>query len=174
MQKGFKIFLISIFFISIGITAYASVTEKVDAMIKENTSNLKDRDSVLSLMVGPPVAFGVHYDQYATKQVAIGAGVGSYLSGTALDVAVKYYFLPGKFAPFVSGGGAYYYTKPNQSVFAVFVVGGLAYFFADGLGFSLGVGYVKSLNESKESFKSQWVSDKINTVYPQLGVHFTF
>lgn len=59
----------------LAVGAQALVTEKVEAMIAENTP-LKVNDNDLWLMVGGPLVFGIQYDKYATANLALGLGVG--------------------------------------------------------------------------------------------------
>ncbi len=153
--------------------AEAGVTEKVDAMIAENTP-LKVKDNDLWLMVGGPLVFGIQYDKYATSQVAIGGGAGTFLDGFSLDLGVKYYFLTGKFSPFISGGGVFYYTGPRKNIFAFNGVAGLSYFFDSGMGVSLGFAYVKSISKSEEPFSSNYVNDAISWPSPQFGFHLNY
>jgi hypothetical protein len=151
----------------------ASVTEKVDSMIAEN-SDLKVRDSDLSLQVGGPLILGVQYDQFASRYVALGAGVGSFANGTSVDIAAKFYLLPGRFSPFLSLGGAYYYTSPEQNVFALEGTAGLSYFFNSGFGVSLGWCYLRSVSQSSSPFSYQYIGDTINAGMPQLAIHTNF
>lgn len=151
----------------------ARVTEKVDAMIAEN-SPLKVNDTDLWVQVGGPLVFGIQYDKFATANVAIGGGVGTYINGLSLDLALKYYFLTGKFSPFISGGPVFYYSSPKENIFAMFGSAGLSYYFADGLGVSLAFTYVKSLTESEEPFSYYQINDKINWPSAQLGIHWNF
>ncbi len=153
--------------------AEARVTEKVEAMIAENTP-LKVKDNDLWIMIGGPLVFGIQYDKYATGQVAIGGGAGTFLDGFSLDLGVKYYFLPGKFSPFISGGGVFYYTGPRKNIFAVDAVAGLSYFFDSGLGVSLGFAYVKSISESEEPFSCNYINDSISWLSPQFGIHWNY
>ncbi len=153
--------------------AQARVTEKVEAMIAENTP-LKVHDTDIWFQVGGPLVFGIQYDKFATANVVLGAGLGSYLEGTSLDLAIKYHFLTGKFTPFLSGAGVFYYSDPKRNIFALGLSAGLAYTFDGGLGLSLGASYVKAISESQEPFSSQWVNDSINWVSPQFGLHWNF
>ncbi|NTV52748.1 MAG: hypothetical protein HGA76_07035 [Candidatus Firestonebacteria bacterium] len=156
-----------------GAQVQASVTEKVDAMIAEN-SPLKVRTSDLWVQVGGPLIMGVQFDEYANPNVALGVGVGSFVNGASVDLAAKFYLLPGKFSPFVSVGGVYYYTSPRQNVFALTGTAGLAYFFNDGLGLSLGWCYLRSVTQSDTPFTYEYINDRINAGMPQLGLHWNF
>ena len=158
---------------SMAAVADAGVTEKVEAMIAEN-SPLKVKDNDLWLMIGGPLVFGIQYDKYATGQVAIGGGAGTFLDGFSLDLGVKYYFSTGKFSPFISGGGVFYYTGPRKNIFAVDVVAGLSYFFDSGMGLSLGFAYVKSISESEEPFSCNYINDAISWPSPQFGFHWNY
>lgn len=153
--------------------AQARVTEKVDAMIAENTP-LKVNDNDLWLMVGGPLVFGVQYDKYATPNLALGLGVGSYLEGLSLDLQAKYYFLSGRFSPFIAAGPVFYYSRPTQSLFAVDGAVGLSYFFNGGLGLSLAFVYTKGIGRSEEPFQTQWVNDDLAWPSPQFGIHLNY
>jgi hypothetical protein len=153
--------------------AQARVTEKVEGMIAEN-SPLKVNDNDLWLMAGGPLVFGLQYDKYATANVAIGLGAGSYLDGLSLDLQVKYYFLNGKFSPFIAVGPVFYYSRPKQSVVALDGAVGLSYFFDGGFGLSLAFVYTKGISKSEEPFSTQWVNDSIAWPAPQLGIHWNY
>lgn len=153
--------------------AQARVTEKVDAMIAEN-SPLKVRDSDLWAMVGGPLGVGLQYEKFATAQVALGFGGGSYFDGTSLDLSVKYYFMNSKFSPFLAAGPVYYYSTPKQNLFGIFGVFGLSYFFDDGFGISFGVAYAKGLTKSDTPFAYTYINDSLSWVSPQLGLHLNF
>jgi hypothetical protein len=151
----------------------ARVTEKVDAMIAENTP-LKVKDNDLWLQAGGPLVFGVQYDKYATGNIALGLGAGSYLEGMSLDLSCKYYFLTGKFSPFIALGPVLYYSRPKQNIFAVDGVVGLSYFFDEGLGLSLGFAYVKGLTKSEEPFSTTWINDSLAWPTFQFGLHWNY
>jgi hypothetical protein len=157
----------------IAATTRASVTEKVDSMIAEN-SPLKVNDNDLWLMVGGPLVFGVQYDKYATGNVALGVGAGSYLDGLSLDLQIKYYFLTGKFSPFLAVGPVFYYSRPSQNIFAVDGAAGFSYFFDGGFGLSLAFVYTKGISKSEEPFSTQWVNDSIAWPAPQFGIHWNY
>ncbi len=154
-------------------SAQARVTEKVEAMIAEN-SPLKVNDTDLWIQIGGPLVVGIQYDKFATANVAVGGGIGTYMSGLSLDLSLKYYFLTGKFSPFISGGPVLYYSSPKENIFAIFGSAGLSYFFTDGLGLSLAFTFVKSLTESQEPFSYYQINDKINWPSAQLGLHWNF
>ena len=152
---------------------HARVTEKVEAMIAEN-SPLKIKDNDLWFQLGGPLVYGVQYDKYASAHVMLGLGAGTYGDGISVDLQVKYNFLDAKFTPFLGGGPVFYYTDPQKNIFALDVVLGVAYTFDSGLGLSLGAAYVKAISESEEPFSSQWVNDSINWLSPQFGLHWVF
>jgi hypothetical protein len=160
--------------VAVCLPAQASVTEKVDAMIAENTAELKVRDADLSLQVGGPLILGVQFDGYANPHVAFGAGIGTFGNGTSLDISAKFYLLPDKFSPFLSLGGAYYFNDAEKNVFAVTGTAGLSYFFRSGLGLSLGWCYIRSVSQSSSPFSYQYVSDTINVGMPQFGIHWNY
>ena len=172
-HDGLKLAMVVVFTAVGAAGVQASVTEKVDEMIAEN-SPLKVRDSDLWLQVGGPLILGVQFDEYANPNLALGAGVGSFINGTSLDIAAKFYLLPGKFSPFLSVGGVYYYTSPQQNIFALTGTAGLSYFFNSGLGLSLGWCYLRSVSQSSSPFSYQYIGDTINAGMPQLGIHSNF
>ncbi len=176
MGKKSKIVGISLFLISsflVGISAQARVTEKVDAMIAEN-SPLKVNDNDLWIQVGGPLVLGVQYDKFATANVALGGGIGSYLNGTSLDLSIKFFLTPGRFSPFISAGPVLYYSSAEKNTFGVFGSAGLSYYFADGLGISAAFCYVKSLTESLKPFSYYQISDEINWPSIQFGLHWNY
>lgn len=171
---GVLVVLLAMGMVMVGFNlSQARVTEKVEAMIAEN-SPLKVNDTDFWIQVGGPLVFGVQYDRFATANVAIGGGIGSYLEGLSVDLAIKYFFMPGKFSPFISGGPVFYYSTPEENIFAIFGAAGLSYYFADGLGISLAFSYVKSMTESTKPFSYYQINDKINWPSPQLGLHWNF
>jgi hypothetical protein len=151
----------------------ARVTEKVEGMIAEN-SPLKVNDNDLWVMAGGPLLFGVQYDKYATANLALGFGAGSYLQGLSLDMQLKYFFLNGKFSPYITLGPVFYYSRPSQNIFAVDGGVGLSYYFDSGLGLSLAFIYTKGLSQSQEPFSYQYINDTINWPAPQFGLHWNF
>lgn len=157
----------------LALEARARVTEKVEAMIAENTP-LKVKDNDLWFMAGGPLVFGVQYDKFATANVALGMGVGSFLNGTSFDLNVKYFFLNGKFSPFLSGGGVFYYSEPRKNIFALDVAAGVSYYFDTGFGLSLALAYVKGISQSLDPFSYTYVNDSINWLSPQFGIHCNF
>jgi hypothetical protein len=164
-----------VLFLVVGISSVsqARVTEKVDAMIAEN-SPLKVNDTDLWLQIGYPLVFGLQFDKYATGNVVLGAGAGTFLNGFALDLAVKYLFLTGKFSPFVAGGPVLYFSGPAANIFGMFGTMGLQYMFDSGMGLSVGVTYVSAITESDEVFSYQWVNDSLNQASAQFGFHWNF
>jgi hypothetical protein len=160
----------------LALLAEASVTEKVDAMIAENTP-LKVRDTDAWVMVGAPLALGVQYDVFANANVAVGAGVGSLGNGTSGDIAAKFFLLPGRFSPFLAGGAAFYFGELRQNVVALFGTVGLSYYFDRGLGFSLGLTYVGSVGKSDDILNYNYINhtnEAVTWVSPQAGIHWNF
>jgi hypothetical protein len=151
----------------------ARVTEKVEGMIAEN-SPLKVNDNDLWIQVGGPLVFGLQYDKFATANVALGIGAGSYIDGLSVDLSIKYFFLSGKFSPFLGIAPVFYYSRSTQNVFALSGVAGLSYYFDSGLGLSLGFCYVRSISQSTEPFSYSFVNDKINWPSPQIGLHWNY
>lgn len=92
----------------------------------------------------------------------------------SLDLQAKYYFLSGKFSPFIAVGPVFYYSRPKQNIFAVDGVVGLSYFFDGGLGLSLAFVYTKGISQSEEPFHTQWVNDSIAWPSPQFGIHLNY
>jgi hypothetical protein len=176
MGKKLSVVMSALLFVSsllVGLAANARVTEKVNAMIAENTP-LKVNDNDFSIQAGGPLVLGVQYDRFATANVAMGGGIGSYLNGTSMDLAIKFFLLPGRFSPFISGGPVFYYSSPHENIFAIFGSAGLSYYFADGLGFSVAFAYVKSLTESLKPFSYYQINDEINWPSIQLGLHWNY
>ncbi len=157
----------------LAIPAPARVTEKVEAMIAENTP-LKVNDTDLWVQVGYPLVIGLQYDKYATGNVVLGGGAGTYLNGFTLDLEAKYYFLTGKFSPFLAAGPVLYFSTPQQNIFAIYGTAGLSYFFDSGMGLSLGATYVTAITESEEHFSYPWVNDEIAQVSAQFGFHWNY
>jgi len=153
--------------------AQARVTEKVEAMIAENTP-LKVNDTDLWVQVGYPLIIGLQYDKYATGNVVLGAGAGTYLGGFALDIAGKYLFMTGKFSPYIAGGPVLYYSGPKENIFALFGTFGLQYMFDSGMGLSVGIAYVSALTSSENKFSYQWVNDSVSQASAQFGFHWNF
>jgi len=153
--------------------AQARVTERVEAMIAEN-SPLKLKDNDLWVMLGGPLVYGIQYDKYATANVALGFGVGSFVDGVSVDMQIKYFFLPGRFSPFITVGPVFYYERPTQNVFAINGGVGLSYYFDEGLGLSLAFVYTKAVSKSPEPFSAQYVNDKMEWPAPQFGLHLNF
>lgn len=156
--------------------AEARVTEKVEAMIAENTP-LKVNDRDFWIQVGAPLALGVQFDWFANANLAMGFGVGSLINGASADVSAKYYFLPGRFSPFIAGGGVFYFGRSRANIFGLFGTAGLSYFFDRGLGLSLGVTYVSSMGNSEDLLDYNYIrhtDNAVNWVSPQLGIHYNF
>lgn len=176
MERKIKLLLLAgliIGSLTLVTASHARVTEKVEAMIAENTP-LKVNDSDLWIQIGGPLVYGIQYDRFATANVAIGAGIGSYLEGISVDLSLKYFLLPGKFSPFIGGGPVLYYSSPKENIFALFGTAGLGYYFADGLGISLAFTYVRSMTESEEPFSHHPINDSINWPSAQLGLHWNY
>lgn len=165
--------LAALLVLGLGAAVQARVTEKVEAMIAEN-SPLKVNDNDLWIQLGGPLVYGIQYDKYASAHVMLGLGAGSYIDGLSLDLNVRYNFINGKFTPFLGAGPVFYYTGPKQNIFALDVSAGVAYTFDSGLGLSLAAVYVTAISESEEPFSSQWVNDSINWLSPQFGLHWNF
>ncbi len=179
MQKsGWVGLLVGLLVVGWAVQAQARVTEKVDAMIVENTENLKVKDMDIWVQLGGPLICGVQFDKYVSPHVALGAGVGNFVGGTSLDMAVKYYFMTGRFSPFISAGGVYYVSQPKETLFALHATAGLAYFFDSGLGLSLGVSGVQGVSKSAEPFSYQYIDSDTTLsqggVMPQFGIHWNF
>ncbi len=158
--------------------AQARVTEKVDAMIEENTENLKIKDMDIWVQLGGPLIAGIQFDKYVSPHVALGVGVGNFIGGTALDMTAKYYFLRGRFSPFIAGGGVYYLSRPQETLFAVHATAGLAYFFDSGLGLSMGLTGIQGISKSAEPFSYQYIDSDTTLsqggIMPQFGIHWNF
>ncbi|MEW6515442.1 MAG: hypothetical protein AB1439_00870 [candidate division FCPU426 bacterium] len=157
----------------LAVGSQARVTEKVEAMIAENTP-LKVNDTDLWIQVGYPLLVGLQYDKYATGNLVLGGGAGSYLNGFSLDLSVKYLFLTGKFSPFIAAGPVLYYTDPNKNLFGIYGTAGLGYFFDSGLGLSLGVTFVRAITESAQPWSYPWVNDKLSQASAQFGFHWNY
>lgn len=176
MQSGKKMFAVLLATAALaGMTleAQARVTEKVDAMIAENTP-LKVNDNDLWIMLGGPLQYGIQYDKYATANVALGFGAGSFVDGISVNMQMKYFFLTGKFSPYIMAGPVYYYQSSTRNIFAFDAGLGLSYYFDGGLGLSLAFVYTKALSHSQEPFSAQYVNDKIEWPAPQFGLHWNF
>ncbi|MBN1595045.1 hypothetical protein JW933_03875 [candidate division FCPU426 bacterium] len=172
-KKIMAIVMLTLLAAGVASQTQARVTEKVDAMIAEN-SPLKVNDTDLWLQIGYPLVFGLQYDKYATGNIVLGGGAGTYLGGFALDIAVKYLFLTGKFSPYLAGGPVLYYSAPSQNIFGLFGTMGLQYIFDSGMGLSIGVAYVTAITESEETFSYQWVNDSVSQASAQFGFHWNF
>lgn len=153
--------------------ALARVTERVEGMIAEN-SPLRVNDNDLWLQIGYPLVLGIQYDKFATSHIVIGGGVGSYLNGTSVDLAIKLLMQTGKFSPFITVGPVLYFSHPDQNIFALYGTAGLQYLFADGWGLSLGATYVHGITESTQPFSYPWVNDEIQQVSAQFGFHWNY
>ncbi len=151
----------------------ASVTEKVEGMIAENTP-LKVKDNDLWIQAGGPLVLGLQYDKFATGNIVLGFGVGSYLEGVSADLQIKYLFLTGKFSPSLTLGPVLYYSRPSQNLFAIDGGVGLSYTFDEGLGLSLAFIYTKSITTSSEKFSYIWINSDLAWPAAQLGVHWNY
>lgn len=151
----------------------ARVTEKVDAMIAENTP-MKVNDNDLWVQVGYPLVVGLQYDKFATANLALGGGVGSFLNGTTLDLSIKYLFLTGKFSPFIAAGPVLYFRDADKNIFALFGTAGVGYYFDNGLGLTLGVSYVNAISPSPQPFGYPWVNDEVSQASAQFGFHWNY
>lgn len=153
--------------------AQARVTEKVDAMIAEN-SPLKVNDNDMWIQVGYPLVLGMEYNKYATANLVLGGGAGSFLNGTTLDLVVKYLFLTGKFSPYISAGPVLYFRDADKNFFGIYGTAGVQYMFDGGLGFSLAGTYVSALSDSPQPFGYPWVNDELNQASVQFGFHWNY
>lgn len=153
--------------------AQARVTEKVDAMIAEN-SPLKVNDNDMWIQVGYPLVLGLEYNKYATANLVLGGGAGSFLNGTTLDLVIKYLFLTGKFSPYISAGPVLYFRDADKNFFGIYGTAGVQYMFDGGLGFSLAGTYVSALSDSPQPFGYPWVNDELNQASVQFGFHWNY
>jgi hypothetical protein len=157
----------------LAVQAQARVTEKVEGMIAEN-SPLKVNDNDLWIQIGYPLVAGLQYDKYATANLALGGGIGSFMNGFSLDLSAKYYFLEGKFSPFLAAGPVLYYSSSDQNIFAVFGTAGIGYFFGSGMGLSLAGTYCQAITKSDKAWGYPWVNDKLAQPSVQFGFHLIY